>query len=115
MRKQTPTQSCIGYNDTEGKCGKPVVPPSRGAYWCPDCDKVRMDCIDKQFNDIAAKWGVDPNEIEVEVDPDTLRKAGEVVAHYSANPYQLPPGPIFIPDDEVQGPDEISTIVDPEE
>ena len=36
----TKQRSCIGFGETEGRCGKKfeVV---RGAWWCPECDEAR--------------------------------------------------------------------------
>ena len=42
---------CLGYGDTEGKClNEPNRP--RSLYWCIECDKIRMDTISEQLNQL---------------------------------------------------------------
>lgn len=45
MKKQV--QLCAGWNDVE--CVEPVQP---GRRWCPEHEKVRIDYITKQLEDI---------------------------------------------------------------
>lgn len=31
-----------------------------GPYWCPDCDVIRLDRIDKSLNDLTEAFGDEP-------------------------------------------------------
>lgn len=48
MKTAKTTRRCIGFGETEGRCGKPFV-VVRGAYWCPQCDQARIDMISRQL------------------------------------------------------------------
>ena len=44
----TKQRNCIGFGETEGKCGK-VFEVVRGAWWCSECDDARVDHITAQL------------------------------------------------------------------
>jgi hypothetical protein len=42
---------CIGYGEFEGKCTN-VAGSRWSPYWCPRCDKLRLDHISSQLAEI---------------------------------------------------------------
>lgn len=43
---------CIGFGEFEYKCSNKAG-TKWGPYWCEDCNKLRLDHIDKGFNALS--------------------------------------------------------------
>lgn len=48
---------CIGFGEYEGKCTN-EVDEKINPYWCPRCNKLRIEHIDKQFDEIRKRFNV---------------------------------------------------------
>jgi len=52
---------CLGFGPHEGSCentaGTPWTP-----YWCPRCDTLRREHLDRQFEALAAEFGLEDKE-----------------------------------------------------
>lgn len=56
-------RKCIGYKDTQGKCNNDAG-AKLGPLWCDDCNKVRIENIDKQMESMLTGFESDKKEIE---------------------------------------------------
>ena len=45
------TKTCIGFGNKEGKCTN-KVDKKINPHWCPECNRERINHIDKQFGDM---------------------------------------------------------------
>lgn len=52
---------CRGFGEFEGKCHYVTV---SNPYWCPRCDKLRIEHITKQLEELAVKAGIFKQESE---------------------------------------------------
>jgi len=45
-------KKCIGFGEKEGKCSNKVN-KKINPYWCPECDKKRIEFINKSLQEIS--------------------------------------------------------------
>jgi hypothetical protein len=67
MKHKIPYQAddiCVGYKETKGKCENKAG-TAWSPYWCEQCNRVRLDTISEQLEEISQRWNDPPSQINI--------------------------------------------------